>query len=114
MVNLNATVRLSLAAAAACISLLGCGGGSDAPAASTPVAAASAPATGILSIKINDTTAAAQPSENPTFEGKSFGPVGPYRKIIGTASGALDPNDPHNAMITDLQLAPRNADGLVE
>ena len=115
MLNMKAAARLSLAAAAACFSLVGCGGGDDdAPAAPPPVVAASAPATGILSITINDTTAATQPSENPTFEGRSFGPVGTYRKIIGTASGALDPNDPHNAMITDLQLAPRNADGLVE
>src|SRR5712691_2455430 len=32
----------------------------------------------------------------------------PYETKTGRAFGELDPNDPHNALITDIQLAPRN------
>src|SRR5262245_11727288 len=52
--------------------------------------------------------------ESPTFEGKTFGSVGAYEKLRGTAFGEVDPNDPRNAVITDLRLAPRNARGTVE
>lgn len=44
----------------------------------------------------------------------SNGLIGPYELITGRAYGTLDPKDPLNAVITDLELAPRNADGLVE
>ena len=56
-------------------------------------------------------------SESPTFEGRVFGPdgrVGPYEKLRGKAYGEVDPDDPRNAVITDLKLAPRNARGKVE
>jgi hypothetical protein len=33
--------------------------------------------------------------------------------ITGITTGEVDPNDPQNAVITDLQLAPRNAKGHV-
>src|SRR5438045_2716908 len=46
--------------------------------------------------------------ESPTFGGYSWPGVGQYEKILGTAYGELDPNDPHNAVITDIKLAPRN------
>ena len=46
--------------------------------------------------------------------GQSFGPVGPYEKIAGTVFFELDPADPHNKAIADLDLAPRNARGRVE
>ena len=56
--------------------------------------------------------------ESPTFEGRSFGPngaVGAYEKLRGRAYGELDPADPKNAVITDIELAPRNpATGKVE
>ncbi|WP_020606236.1 alpha/beta hydrolase domain-containing protein [Spirosoma spitsbergense] len=52
--------------------------------------------------------------ESPTFGGKSFGMVGAYEKLRGRAYGELDPNSPQNALITDIQLAPRNAKGMVE
>ena len=52
--------------------------------------------------------------ESPTFEGKTFGSVGAYEKLRGTAFGEVDPNDPRNAVMTDLRLAPRNAHGNVE
>jgi hypothetical protein len=38
----------------------------------------------------------------------------PYEALRGRAFGELDPAHPQNAIITDLQLAPRNADGKVE
>jgi len=50
----------------------------------------------------------------PAFEGRVFGKTGAYEVIVGTAHGELDPNDPHNKIITDLALAPRNARGMVE
>src|SRR5512134_891052 len=56
-------------------------------------------------------------SESPTFEGRVFGPDGkngPYEKLRGRAFGEVDPDDPRNAVITDLKLAPRNARGRVE
>jgi hypothetical protein len=53
-------------------------------------------------------------SATPAFNGKSFGKVGPYERIVGHAYGELDPNDSHNAIIQDIQLAPRNNRGMVE
>ena len=42
-------------------------------------------------------------------------PAGPtYERITGKAYGELDPADPKNALITDIELAPRNARGKVE
>ena len=52
--------------------------------------------------------------ESPTFGGYSWPGVGQYEKIAGKAFGELDPNDPRNAIITDLKLAPKNASGKVE
>lgn len=51
---------------------------------------------------------------SPAFEGASFGAAGQYETLAGRAYGELDPNDPHNAIITDIRLAPRNANGKVE
>ena len=47
--------------------------------------------------------------ESPAFEGRSFGRVGQVEKIRGKAYAEIDPDDARNAVITDLQLAPRNA-----
>ena len=52
--------------------------------------------------------------ESPTFGGYTFPGVGQYEKLVGKAYGELDPNDPKNAMIVDIKLAPRNARGKVE
>ena len=38
----------------------------------------------------------------------------PYQQLTGRAFGELDPNDTHNALITDLNLAPLNASGKAE
>lgn len=51
---------------------------------------------------------------SPDFEGNAFGNAGPYETIRGHAFGELDPNDPHNSIIQDINLAPRNANGRVE
>src|SRR3954469_11295072 len=53
-------------------------------------------------------------SRGPAFGGFSFPGVGTYEKIVGVASGELSPTDPKNAVIVDIQLAPRNARGNVE
>src|ERR1700719_21143 len=52
--------------------------------------------------------------ESPTFGGASFGSVGQFEKLVGTAYGELDPRDPHNRIIQDIALAPRNAKGMVQ
>jgi hypothetical protein len=51
---------------------------------------------------------------SPAFDGRTFGGVGQYETLAGRAFGELDPNDPHNRLITDIQLAPRNANGKIE
>src|SRR4029450_9286243 len=38
----------------------------------------------------------------------------PYERIAGRAWGELDPSDPKNALITDIGLAPKKANGNVE
>src|SRR5262249_18794634 len=53
-------------------------------------------------------------SQSLAFGGHSFAGVGQYEKIVGTAFGEVDPNDPKNAVMVDLGLAPRNANGNVE
>lgn len=50
----------------------------------------------------------------PAFGGSSFGEVGAYEKVTGIMRGALDPADPRNAGIVNLEHAPTNASGLVE
>src|SRR5579864_2326033 len=48
------------------------------------------------------------------YKAQSFGEAGKYERITGHAYGELDPQDPLNAIITDLKFAPRNARGMVE
>ncbi len=50
----------------------------------------------------------------PFAEGTAFGATGAYERVIGVATGALDPADPRNAGIAGLDRAPRNAQGRVE
>jgi hypothetical protein len=47
-------------------------------------------------------------------EGVAFGATGPYEKLRGKIYGEIDPSDPLNAVIVDLDKAPRNAGGMVE
>src|SRR4051812_621606 len=50
--------------------------------------------------------------ESPTFGGMTFGAVGAYEKITARAFGEVDPTLPGNALMTDIQFAPRNARGM--
>ena len=50
----------------------------------------------------------------PAFGGTAFGTTGAYEVLRGRATIALDPADPRNAVIADIALAPRNAQGRVE
>jgi hypothetical protein len=52
--------------------------------------------------------------ETPTFGGYAWPGVGQYEKLVGRAFGEVDPADPKNAIIVDIELAPRNARGNVE
>ena len=48
---------------------------------------------------------------SPTFSGYWWPGVGQCEKIVGKAFGELDPKDPKNAVIVDLQLAPKERQG---
>ncbi len=61
----------------------------------------------ITRIVISNTT-------SPALNGQSFGAVGQYEQLDGTAYGEVDPADPLNAVIQDIALAPRNQAGKVE
>src|SRR5262249_4158272 len=52
--------------------------------------------------------------ESPTFGGASFGAVGTFDKLVGRAFGGGDRRPPPHAFIQDIELAPRNARGMVE
>ncbi|NRF65743.1 hypothetical protein HLB44_01965 [Aquincola sp. S2] len=87
----------SLAAGAAALLLTACGGSNN---DDTPPPAA-APQ---LKLAITATE---------DFAG-SYGTVGAYEKLTGTISGEVDPKDARNRVIQDLELAPVNANGMVE
>jgi hypothetical protein len=53
-------------------------------------------------------------SRAAVLDGKSFGDVGPYEKIIGKVFFSVDPANPRNTRIVDLDKASRNAAGRVE
>jgi hypothetical protein len=50
----------------------------------------------------------------PAFGGRSFGDAGAYEHLTGRVTGELDPADPANSGIQDINLAPRNERGMVE
>jgi hypothetical protein len=50
----------------------------------------------------------------PFAESATFGETGTYERIKGTFRGELDPADPRNRVIVNLDKAPRNAAGKVE
>jgi len=53
-------------------------------------------------------------SKAPFAAGASFGNTGPYERLLGTASFAIDPDEKDLPFICDLEFAPRNPEGLVE
>src|SRR5262252_6165727 len=52
-------------------------------------------------------------NRGPAFGGFSFPVVGQYEFITGIATGEVNPSNSQNAVITDIQLAPRNQNGNV-
>ena len=42
----------------------------------------------------------------PAFGGQTFGGAGAYERLVGRVTGELDPADPANAIIQDINLAP--------
>jgi hypothetical protein len=50
----------------------------------------------------------------PFAEAASFGDIGAYERVKGTFKGELDPADPRNKVIVNLDKAPTNAAGRVE
>jgi hypothetical protein len=81
------------------------------------VGVASFLAAGLLSASIADARTTQiqilSPPHTIAFGGYSFPGVGQYEVITGIATGEVDPTNPQNAVITDIQLAPRNAKGHV-
>jgi hypothetical protein len=53
-------------------------------------------------------------AREPLLGGKSFGATGAYEVLRGTVTFAVDPTHPRHHDITDLDKAPRTADGKVE
>lgn len=53
-------------------------------------------------------------SRSLVLGGKPFGAAGSYEKLAGTMRFAVDPAAEPNTRVTDIGLAPRNAQGLVE
>jgi Alpha/beta hydrolase domain len=53
-------------------------------------------------------------SHQDVLGGKAFGTVGAYEKLSGKVYFAVDPSNPHNKIIADLDKAPRNSQGKVE
>ena len=50
--------------------------------------------------------------KRPLAEGTTFGSAGAYERLDGTAYFEVDPKDPLNAIIVNLDKAPRNARGI--
>ena len=49
----------------------------------------------------------------PVLDGKTFGDAGPYERLDGTVYFEVDPRDPLNALITNVDNAPRTPSGMV-
>ncbi|HJU44474.1 MAG TPA: alpha/beta hydrolase domain-containing protein [Vicinamibacterales bacterium] len=54
------------------------------------------------------------PQPFDSAQGRPPGAVGPYERLTGLIYFAVDPRNPVNQIITDIDKAPRNAQGLVE
>ena len=53
-------------------------------------------------------------SRQDVLDGKEFGTVGAYEKLAGKVYFTVDPNNPHNKIIADVDKAPRNSEGKVD
>ena len=70
-----------------------------------PPASSPAPASGVTRVEVDRVELA--------FEGREFGSAGQYEWVDGVLFAELDPADPHNAVIVNLDKAPRNDRGRV-
>ncbi len=73
----------------------------------TVIAGLSPPAAEARVVNLNITSRA------PFVAGATFGSVGAYERLLGTATFEVDPTDAHNVVIFDLDKAPKNAAGKV-
>ena len=53
-------------------------------------------------------------SQAPAYGGAAIGSAGPYVTLSGRVFGELDPRDPHNQIIQDIDRAPRDGNGKVQ
>lgn len=53
-------------------------------------------------------------SRSDVLGGRAFGLAGPYEKLVGKVYFAVDPSNPINQIIADIDKAPRNGEGKVE
>src|SRR5882672_4997643 len=53
-------------------------------------------------------------SRQDVLGGKAFGTIGAYEKLSGKVYFAVDPNNPHNKIIADVDKAHKNSQGKVE
>ena len=58
-------------------------------------------------------TALAIDRVEPVADGRAFGDVGAYERVVGLATGEVDPLCPENRGIANLDKAPRNAEARV-
>ena len=65
---------------------------------------------GFLDVRVNADVVRLVVEHRETFANKGL----PYEKLTGRFSGELDAKHPLNAIITDIEHAPRNAGGMVE
>ena len=68
---------------------------------------------GVSSVEAGITTIRIDKTE-PLADGAAFGRAGAYERVTGLARGEVDPRDPRDTGIVNLDKAPRNARGLVE
>ena len=69
---------------------------------------------GIAAIASAEITGLRIIERSPVLDGKKFGKVGAYERVVARASFEADQAPPANKIVHDLELAPRNAKGRVE
>src|SRR5262245_50160469 len=67
----------------------------------------------VPALAIAEVTKVTIASRTAVANGQPFGTVGPYEKLTGTIEFSLDPANPRNKAIVDLDAAPRGSDGRV-
>ena len=65
---------------------------------------------GIPTFVLGEVTKVNVASRASVANGQAFGKTGPYEKLTGTIEFAVDPREPHNARITDIDRAMPGAD----